>query len=79
MKRDTLRFWVPLRVSGYMRRNARRVPIAGSGRMDEVESEGEAARWWESSVRVQSGQVWIVRWGGREDEENSSGLKIVRN
>lgn len=41
------------RVSGYMRRKARRVPKEGEGRR-----EGRAVvRRWESSRRVQVGQV----------------------
>jgi len=53
-----------------MREKATLVPIAGSGRMD-----GEAsAMLSESSARVQSGQVWIERCGGREGVVNSSGL-----
>jgi hypothetical protein len=46
-----------LRVSGKMRRNERRVPIAGSG-----SKEGRAdVRRWESSRSVHDGQVYICR------------------
>lgn len=48
------------RVSGKMSRKESRVPIAGSGRMEGAVKE----RWWDSSVRVQEGQVWMVRCGG---------------
>jgi hypothetical protein len=58
-------------VSGKMRRNERRVPIAGSG---SKEGRVDVSRW-ESSRSVHDGQVYICRWGGRSDcGLNSSSL-----
>jgi hypothetical protein len=49
------------RVSGKTRRYVRRVPMEGEGRR-----EGRAVvRRWDSSRRVQVGQVYIWRCGGR--------------
>ena len=45
--------------------------MAGLGRIEG----SEAARWWESSVRVQLDQVCRVRCGGSGVVVNSSSLK----
>lgn len=52
--------FVLARVSAKMRRKESRVPIAGSGSREGAVK----ARWCESSVRVQDGQMWMVRCGG---------------
>lgn len=52
--------------------------MAGSGSSGREAAEEAAATRRVSSASVQSGQVWIARWGGCGDVANSSGLCTVR-